>query len=235
MHYVISDLHGCKQSFQKLLAKLKLQPEDHLYILGDTMDKGPSPASLLLRLAARPNTTIFLGNHDEMAYNNLSLLEAYGSQDDLEKNGKKKELEAFRRWLKEGGQPGLADYLALSADQRQEVLRILRTAILYARLKVGDQAYVLVHAGLDNFSPQRPLWDYDKKEMIYHSPDFSKVYFEDAVLVTGHRPMYKFPNPDDIYRREGHLSIDGGCVFGHRLYALCLEDQSVTYVEASHE
>ena len=40
MIYVISDIHGCYQSYLKMLEKLKIRESDTVYILGDTIDRG---------------------------------------------------------------------------------------------------------------------------------------------------------------------------------------------------
>lgn len=40
MKYVISDIHGCYREYMALLEKLCLSEEDHLYILGDAVDRG---------------------------------------------------------------------------------------------------------------------------------------------------------------------------------------------------
>ena len=39
MRYIISDIHGCKKEYLELLRKIKFSDEDHLYILGDVLDR----------------------------------------------------------------------------------------------------------------------------------------------------------------------------------------------------
>lgn len=63
----ISDIHGHLHVFDSLLDKLNLDPDDHLIIIGDFINKGPDSLSTIRRmmeLAKRPNTTILKGNHE---------------------------------------------------------------------------------------------------------------------------------------------------------------------------
>lgn len=47
MRYIISDIHGCYAEYKELLDKIHLRDDDMLYILGDTLDKGPKPIRAL--------------------------------------------------------------------------------------------------------------------------------------------------------------------------------------------
>ena len=39
MHYIITDIHNDSWRFMKLLEKIDLKEEDHLYLLGDLFDR----------------------------------------------------------------------------------------------------------------------------------------------------------------------------------------------------
>ena len=43
MRYLISDIHGCFDQYQTLLAKIGFSDKDELYVLGDVVDRGPEP------------------------------------------------------------------------------------------------------------------------------------------------------------------------------------------------
>jgi len=63
----ISDVHGHLEVFESLIAEAKLQPEDHLIIIGDFINKGPDSLPTLRKMMAltkRPNTYILKGNHE---------------------------------------------------------------------------------------------------------------------------------------------------------------------------
>lgn len=66
MTYCMSDLHGEKDLFDKMLEKIHFSFQDHLYILGDVIDRGPHGVELLEQIMASDNITMLLGNHEQM-------------------------------------------------------------------------------------------------------------------------------------------------------------------------
>ena len=38
--YCISDIHGKRDAFYEMLKKINFKEEDHLYVLGDVIDRG---------------------------------------------------------------------------------------------------------------------------------------------------------------------------------------------------
>ena len=71
MHYVLSDIHGNKEAFDIILSMIDLQPDDHLYILGDVIDRGKYGIELLQQIRTMQNCTLLLGNHEYMMINAL--------------------------------------------------------------------------------------------------------------------------------------------------------------------
>ena len=66
MHFLIGDLQGCSDAFDRLRAEIGFSPSrDHLHVLGDLVNRGPDSVGVLQRLAALGNAaTCLLGNHD---------------------------------------------------------------------------------------------------------------------------------------------------------------------------
>lgn len=62
--YCMSDIHGNKACFLKMLDKIKFTEEDVLYILGDIFDCGSDPLGLYEEIKSRANVVSLLGNHD---------------------------------------------------------------------------------------------------------------------------------------------------------------------------
>ena len=67
----ISDIHGCIRTFRYLLEeKIRLQPEDHLFLLGDFIDRGPNSKGVIDYILELQQSgyqlTCLLGNHEEM-------------------------------------------------------------------------------------------------------------------------------------------------------------------------
>ncbi|MEJ6006980.1 symmetrical bis(5'-nucleosyl)-tetraphosphatase [Paucibacter sp. AS339] len=66
MNYLIGDLQGCCDALERLLRKIDFSPSrDHLYLLGDLVNRGPASLATLRRLIGlEGSATCLLGNHD---------------------------------------------------------------------------------------------------------------------------------------------------------------------------
>lgn len=66
MHYLIGDLQGCCDAFDRLLAQIGFSPSrDSLHVLGDLVNRGPASLATLRRLRSLgAAATCLLGNHD---------------------------------------------------------------------------------------------------------------------------------------------------------------------------
>jgi len=66
MHFLIGDLQGCLEPFERLLAEIGFSPSrDRLHVLGDLVNRGPDSVGVLQRLRAMGDAVSFLlGNHD---------------------------------------------------------------------------------------------------------------------------------------------------------------------------
>jgi len=66
MIYLVGDLQGCCSPFERLLQTIDFSPSrDHIYVLGDLVNRGPDSLGVLRRLRELDNAaTCLLGNHD---------------------------------------------------------------------------------------------------------------------------------------------------------------------------
>jgi serine/threonine protein phosphatase 1 len=242
MIYVMSDIHGMYDKYVAMLKKIHFSDEDTLFILGDVVDRGEGGMKLLWDMMMYPNIIPLLGNHDYMAAQSLRFLMQEVTEESiglLDENI----LTGLQQWLETGGMETLKEFRKLDQDERESILDYLDEFALIDWVEAGGNTFVLAHAGLDNFSQYRPLGEYKLEEVIFHSPDYSKVYFPDKYLVTGHRPTrLEFegkdfwnadPNgsfKDEIVFTNNHIAIDCGCGYGGRLGALCLDTLETFYV-----
>jgi serine/threonine protein phosphatase 1 len=70
-NYVISDIHGCFETFHALVQKIALQKDDRLFLLGDYMNRGPKSKEVIdfiLQLMNKGYSIYPLkGNHEDLA------------------------------------------------------------------------------------------------------------------------------------------------------------------------
>lgn len=66
MNYLVGDVQGCLQPLERLLALIDFSPSrDHLFVLGDLVNRGPQSLATLRLLSELSNAvTCVLGNHD---------------------------------------------------------------------------------------------------------------------------------------------------------------------------
>jgi len=120
MNYLIGDLQGCCDAFERLLERIDFSPSrDRLYLLGDLANRGPATLATLRRLVSlEDSATCLLGNHD------LHLLAvAHGTR-----------------------RPSPSDTLddVLQAEDRPAMVHWLR----HQRLALFAHGWLMVHAGV---------------------------------------------------------------------------------------
>lgn len=236
MTYVIGDIHGCYDEYKELLKKINFSENDELYVLGDAMDRGPDSIKVLLDLMQRPNVTYILGNHDHMMLSALESLNVEITEESIE-NLNEDTLIKYEEWLQEGGSTTAKQFLNLSKEKRADVIDYLENASLYETIEYNGILYVLVHAGIGEFDPEKELEEYDAYTFMWDRTDYYRQYFptDKIKLVTGHTPtpLIREDRKPLVYSEYGHIALDCGCVFGGQLAALCVETEEITYVPAA--
>ncbi len=231
MTYLMSDLHGQYDKYSELLEKIRFTDRDDLYVLGDVADRGPEPMKILRDMSLRINVFPILGNHDWTARTILSRLNVEITEENAESGITRDLLEAVRLWLSDGGDTTLADFRRLTREEREDVLDYLGEFAPYEEIAVNGVRYLLVHAGLWDFAPDKPLAAYDALDLCDGRTDYSRRYFGDRILVTGHTPTLSIDPAyrGRIWRGNGHIALDCGAGFGLPLGCLRLEDGAEFY------
>lgn len=233
MTYCVSDIHGDYGKYKRLLQEIKFSDDDLLIVLGDTLDRGNHFSSILLDMMQHENIIHLVGNHDFVGAICLNQLSKEITKESLE-NLDATILNVILEWLNDGGDATIKDFSRLSQEQRDDILDYLNDFELYKEIYAGGKHYILTHAGLGNFSPQKRLEDYSLEDLAFSRTDYSKALFRDKILVTGHTPtalIPENPKPGYIYRGNNYIAIDCGCGFGGRLGAICLDTGEEFYVE----
>lgn len=233
MIYVTSDLHGCAPAvLQRLLNKAGFTAHDELYVLGDVIDRGDHGAQLLLWMTQQPNVQLLLGNHEALLLACDFLFEEV-TEESLDRLDTRR-LELLENWMQNGGGPtigGLRRILKQDPELLQGILEYLRDAPLYESLRVKGRNFLLVHSGLDNFQPNRPLEEYAPGELLFARPGLDTRYFDDALVVFGHTPTEFFGEEfaGKALKTETWVCIDTGAAMGGTPMLLRLDDMAEFY------
>lgn len=235
MMYVISDIHGCFDEYMALLKKINFSEEDQLYVVGDSVDRGPEPIKVLQDMMNRPNVIYILGNHDFILYVIMSKLIVEVNKNNWKDHLSAEALLVYYTWIQDGGLVTSQQFAKLSKKEKLDILDYLSEASLYETIEHDGKEYILVHAGLANFSPEKSLDEYELWDFLEERMDYSKRYYPDEhkFLVTGHTPTVTIKGwgKPEVYRKHGHIAIDCCCVGGGKLAAYCIETGEVTYVD----
>lgn len=232
MIYVTSDLHGYPlEGFLALLQKAQFGPEDYLFVLGDVIDRGRQGVELLRWMADQPNVQLILGNHEMML---LSVSDWLLSEVTEESLVEPEKIELLNDWYANGAAPTIAGLRKLRAeapDVLDGVLDYLRDAPFYDVVEAGGTEYVLLHAGIENFEPDRPLDTYDPDELLWTRPDLHTEYYDHAVVVFGHTPTGYFGTQyrEKAVKTKSWICIDTGAAMGGKPMLLRLDDGAEFY------
>ena len=231
--YVISDIHGQYDKFIAMLDAINLRDSDTLYVLGDILDRGPHPIKVILKLMEMPNAICLVGNHEYMAAECLSFLVREVTDRSLDELDYKT-LDNLVTWQYNGAKTTIDEFRALSAEMQAEVIDFIKDMSIYEELTVGGKEYLLVHAGLGDFEPAKDILDYSLHDLVWKQADYSRKYFDDKIVITGHTPTQFIkgnPKPGFIYRNNNHLAIDCGAYLEDgRLAAVCLDTGEEFYI-----
>ena len=140
--------------------------------------------------------------------------------------GKMEASSTTVRNLLNGGNVTLRELAKLDRQTRYDIVDYLRDCPLYEAITVNRRDYILVHAGFENFSPDRKLRDYSADELIWAEPELKDEYFESIHTVFGHTPTVLFGKEYDgkIVRTRTWTCIDCGAALGNEPILLRLDD-----------
>lgn len=233
MIYVMSDLHGEYEKYMEMLKKINFNENDILYILGDVVDRGKKPFEILKDMSMRDNVYPVIGNHELIALELLRYLSVEITEENYDKTLDETIMKATIEWQLSGGSSTIDGYLSLSKQERNELLEYMSDFAPYETIDIEDKTFILVHAGLGNFEPNKKLKDYSLNELTWTRPQYNQKYFDDnnIFIVCGHTPTLALTGKPEIYHCNQHLIIDCGATFkGGRLACLCLDTMEEYYV-----
>ena len=64
-------------------------------------------------------------------------------------------FENIMLWMENDGETTLQEFRDLSKDAKSEIIEYIKDCDVFKRLSVGGKKFILVHAGLGKFNPNR--------------------------------------------------------------------------------
>ncbi|MBU9896738.1 hypothetical protein KSW27_11170 [Holdemanella biformis] len=139
-------------------------------------------------------------------------------------------IQKLTSWITENG--GATTFEQLNRLSKEELLDLqeyLMEFEVYKHVEVNQKRFILAHA---NMKPEYLSHLEDcLMNVLFEKTDSTKDEFKDAYLITGHVPTAD----GKILKKNHHVCIDGGCVFGQNLTCLCLDTMEEFYVKKLQE
>ncbi|GAB3637512.1 metallophosphoesterase family protein [Hymenobacter arcticus] len=224
--FAATDLHGCLRTFRYLVEEeLRLRPADHLYLLGDYVNKGPDSGGVLDYIRQLQNTGYQIhclrGNHEQELLDTI-----HGAPN------------ANHMWkLEQERLLTLASFgVARPADIPARYVEWMEALPL--ELELPD--FVLVHAGY-NFALPPVEMRRDTHTMLYTKQFvFDPARLGGKRLLHGHVPTPVATVQAQVAARIGAICLDTGGVYRHNpelrhLAALNLDSWELYLVENREE
>ena len=238
MTYVLSDIHGDKRRLDCILKQINLSPDDHLYVIGDVIDRKPYGIEILERLLGMQNVTILLGNHELMMIDALTDSDLSGPLPRFSNDS------AWALWEYNGGFDTMKSLAKKSQFEIDKLLQTVNQFPLIVRITVNGLNYLLVHGAplkeklLTGYSPRKV------KNLITWGRIWpEKELYDDKIVIFGHTPTFFFQDVQhlSIWHGKNRIGIDCGCAYDKvncegrtfygRLGCLRLDDMKEFYAE----
>lgn len=232
--YVMSDIHGCYNEFNRMLDKIGFSENDKLYLAGDYIDRGKDSLGMLKWLENCPSNVFPIrGNHDVEFAENINLMKKVDKVNDLNTDFDSNEdtqilFETVRYLLKEKGEVALKfyDYYGTISKLLTEDKATMNDFIkwqkmildypYYYRFQLNNRTVIIVHAGyvesLDDaggrFENIEEFYMYAREESIQIGG------VKKGMVIAGHTPtitkkMFSY-NDGEVFR---YYDIEKDCIF----------------------
>lgn len=217
MIYVMSDIHGYYTRYKDVMRQIRLKKDDHLYVLGDCIDRFPDGLTILRELVRKPNVTVLMGNHEHMM---LEALTFPRTGDDI----------YMRRWYLNGGDITHDRLMRCTKEYRTETMEIIRQLPINVEVRCNGIDYLLVHGSPLGYKPK---YEDIVKSAVWRRIDRYDVMPEGKTAIFGHTPTVHYlpRQPMQIFYGDRMIGIDCGCAYDEdrRLACLRLDDMKEFY------
>jgi len=211
--FAVSDIHGCRKTFNRLLTEIDFTTKDQLIIVGDVIDRGPDTRGMITDLLQLKgdgyNLTVLRGNHEDFfltAWKEKGIFDCWVYPN----NGGDKTLYEYG-WT--GSHRDPYGYICYDREYMKLIPEEHKRFIAETRHVYEKDNFVFVHAGLD-FYTKDPIRDTEHYNMLWtRGTKYDEKKLNGRYLITGHTPTTRkdiIQNKDQGFK---HLVIDNGCCF----------------------
>ncbi len=195
--FAFGDIHGHLKPLQTVLNMIEFDQQDTLIFLGDYIDRGPESAGVinqLMQLRNQCNARFIKGNHEEFML------------------GSKGDEEAFRTWIRVGGDSTLDSYGVHHLFSSMERIPASHWDFLdecedYIEL----ESHIFCHAPIH---PDKDMGKQNEDELRWKKSMPSKPHISSKTIIHGHCPQ------DNVLFENNYMCIDTHCYGGGWLTAV---------------
>jgi len=206
--FVISDLHGYYNFFEKALDQMKFTKDDLLIINGDSCDRGPDSDLIYRKVIqlqeSEHNIVHILGNHEQMMFDYF----LYSEGEEL--------------WMNNGGKYTLERYIHRAKNELDSHLDLFESMPTIVTI----DNYIISHGGINiNYD----LEHQKKEDLLWMNPSFKETDFNliEKKIVFGHRIT---PSKTIEFYKNSTIGIDCGLYKGGKLGILELNTEQDIYI-----
>jgi hypothetical protein len=208
----IGDVHGCYDELMALCTMLDLRDEDHLYFVGDLINKWPRSLDVVEFVRNRPNTWTVMGNHEYFPLVSLAEYEKFLS-----------EWNEMSEWRK--------NWICTQYEKSREIRELLenhghRDWLLALPHIIERDEFILVHGGFHPDYGIRTPKEIATLIRLHEWRPWYEYYTWEKPVIYGHWAV------EWLRIRPNTIWLDTGCCFGGALTAYCLESGEIWQVRA---
>ena len=230
MTYVVANLYGRLDKYEKLIKKINLKESDVLYILGNIVDFGEDSIKLVNELSAQYNVYTVLGEHDYRAYLLLSEFERIIREGGAPSTSFSKDMI---EWAQNGGQVTLEAFKDADSDEKEGFLDYLSDLPVFEEVELKNgKEFVLTCRGIDNFDPNKDLYDYELEDFMNGYLDMDKTYYNDKFMLVGYLDYEHTPagRSGKVTANNNNIALACDMSENDDVVCVCLETNDEYYV-----
>ncbi len=253
--YVIADIHGHFETFQRMLDLIGFSENDELILAGDYIDRGRQNLEMLRFITQCPeNILLIKGNHDAEFAECIGILNAICKKNSMSPENRDDARKAYEIVNEAAG-----DYFDYYGTIRELIMesgitlkelrgfaKVINEMPLYYRLTVNKMRYLVVHAG---YCEDEKLTQEQKEHFCLYARDEAYTIggISDTTIIAGHTPTilpdeFVYTGGDVFYyhdrqKNRRFYDIDCGCAYREsstikngRLACIRLQDEELYYV-----